>query len=244
MKVDVDLIQRMKVTGLFSLQIYKVVTGTMLSIFVPQGCDDMEINTTRICSLQENYENEDLYHQICFYTNCLSMCAFLVTYGLEIKRENWAIQYLDIDKNKSDNALKAILREEPDLDKKMDILNLLYWRSLVGTSLLYSINLGLTVNLLSDNYHSSSTISCFLSFTLLVLMKLYNSLCIARSSLQNDTMCSAYLTEFASYNVLDATFLEDRSNPRSVSDSDSDRGSDCDCDCDCGSDCENKITNP
>ena len=240
MKVDVDLFQRVKVAALLSLQIYKVVTGTMLSIFVPQGCADMVTNTTRICSLQENYANEDIYHKVTFYMNCLSMSAFLVTYGLEIKRENWAIQYLDIDKDKPDNFLKENMRDEPDLDKKMDILNLLYWRSLVCTSLLYSINLGLTINLLSDNYHSSSTISCFLSFTLLVLMKLYNSLCIARSSIHDETILSAYITEFASYNVLDATFLEDRSNPRSVSDSDSDRGSDCDC----GSDCENKITNP
>ena len=226
MKVDVDLIQRLKVAALFSIQIYKVVTGTLLSIFVPQGCDDIVTNTTRICSMGENYENEDLYHQICFYMNCLSMSAFIITYGLEIKRENWAIQYLDIDKNSSDNALKETLRDEPDLDKTMDRLNLLYWRSLVGTSLLYTINLGLTVNLLYDSYHSSSTISCFLSFTLLVLMKLYNSLCIARSSLKHDTMLSAYLTEFSSYNVLDATFVESRPDPRSVSG------------------CENKITNP
>ena len=174
MKVDVDLVQRVKVAALFSLQIYKVVTGTMLSIFVPQGCVDMETNTTRVCSLTENYKNDDLYHQICFYMNGLSMSAFIITYGLEIKRENWAIQYLDIDKNISDNALKEILREEPELDKTMDRLNMFYWRSLVSTSLLYTINLGLTVNLLYDSYHSSSTISCFVSFTLLVLMKLYN----------------------------------------------------------------------
>ena len=36
---DVDFVQRIKVTGLFVLQFYKIVTGTMLTLFIPQNCD-------------------------------------------------------------------------------------------------------------------------------------------------------------------------------------------------------------
>ena len=36
--IDEDLKQRMKVGGIFLLQVYKVMTGTMLSLFIPQNC--------------------------------------------------------------------------------------------------------------------------------------------------------------------------------------------------------------
>ena len=50
--------------------------------------------------------------------------------------------------------------------------------------------------LVKDKYHSMSTVSCFFSFSLLVLMKLYNSLVVARQSVKNDKMMSAYMNEF------------------------------------------------
>ena len=36
MKIDQDIIQRIKVMGIFALQFYKVLTGTMLTLFVPK----------------------------------------------------------------------------------------------------------------------------------------------------------------------------------------------------------------
>ena len=61
--IDVDIMQRIKVGGIFLLQIYKVATGTLLSLFVPQSCGE------QICSLTENYENPDEYHQVVLYWN-------------------------------------------------------------------------------------------------------------------------------------------------------------------------------
>jgi hypothetical protein len=52
-----------------------------------------------------------------------------------------------------------------------------------------------------------STISCTASFALLVLMKLYNSLCVAKVSIKQDEMRSAFLREFTSFNVLDADYV-------------------------------------
>ena len=42
-----DIIQSIKVTGLFFLQSYKMITGTMLSIFIPQKCEIVINNTTQ-----------------------------------------------------------------------------------------------------------------------------------------------------------------------------------------------------
>ena len=211
--IDEDIVQRIKVAGIFLLQVYKVTTGTMLSLFIPQSCqDDSLTNTTgsesRICSLQENYENADGYHQTVMYWNAFSFITFFTYYMIELRREEWAIKFLDIDNDKPDNSLKEIIVKEPQLDKKMDRLNLWYYRTLMFNCGVYGINLGLSAKLVKDGYHSSSTLSCFASFSLLVLMKLYNSLEVARQSVKNDKMMSAYMSEFVSFNVLDKDYVE------------------------------------
>jgi hypothetical protein len=196
-----DRIQRIKVAGIFLLQIYKVTTGTLLSLFVPQSCKN-----NQICTLQENLENNDTYHRIVVSWNFLSMFTFLLYYFIELRREEWAIKFLDIDNNISDNALKNIIKQEPVLDKKMDRLNLYYYKTLCVTCVVYFINMIITIKLLHDNYHSSSTISCFLSFTLLVTIKLYNSFIVANQSVKHDKMMSAYMCEFVSFNIIDKDY--------------------------------------
>ena len=207
---DVDFLQRIKVTGIFCLQIYKILTGTLLTVFVPQSCETLlETNTTenRICTLTQNFENNDLYHKKTLYWNITTMVLFLGYYMIELKRENWSIKYLDIDNNKPDNSLKEIIKTEPELDEYMDRLNIYYYYFLLSAIFSYAVNVGLMVKILYTDYHSSSTISCFMSFVLLVLMKLYNSFIVARESVKNDKMMSAYMSEFVSYNVLDSDFV-------------------------------------
>ena len=199
--ISEDSKQRIKVVGLFFLQSYKILTGTMLSLFIPQKCDD------KMCSLKENYENDNLYHKIVFYWNSFSMILFILSYGVELRREEWCVKYLDIDNNYPDNSLKKIIIKEPELDKKMDKLNKYYYNILLITFLSYMINMGISLKLLNDNYHSNSTVSCFISFTLLVLMKLYNSGIVAYQSVKNDKMMSAYMREFVSFNVLDDDYV-------------------------------------
>ena len=202
--ISQDLKQRVKVAGIFLLQIYKVTTGTLLSLFVPQSCDN------KICTVQENFENNETYHKITVYWNFFAMFTFFTYYLVELRREEWAIKYLDVDNNKSDNSLKEIIRKEPILDKKMDRLNKVYYYSLLVNCFTYGINILLSIKVVKDGYHSSSTMSCFVSFVLLVLMKLYNSLEVAHQSVKNDKMMSAYMSEFVSFNVLDPDYIKDK----------------------------------
>ena len=202
--IDEDIVQRVKVAGIFLLQVYKVTTGTLLSLFIPQSCGD------EICSIQQNYENNDVYHKSVLYWNMFSMVTFYTYYLIELRREEWAIKFLDIDNDKPDNALKEIIRKEPELDHKMDRLNKYYYNALMFNCSVYFVNVGLTVKLINDGYHSSSTISCFLSFVLLVLMKLYNSIEVAMKSVKDDKMMSAYMSEFVSFNVLDKDYVEQK----------------------------------
>jgi len=209
---DIDFIQRVKVSGIFLLQIYKILTGTLLTLFIPQSCEITINNTTqnKICSLEQNYENSDVYHQKTLYWNILTMTLFIGYYCIELKRENWSIKYLDIDNNKPDNSLKEIIIKDKKLDNEMDRLNKYYYYTVLITAFAYFINLLLMIKIINDEYHSSSTISCFMSFSLLVLMKLYSSFTVARESVKNDKMMSAYMNEFVSFNVLDADYIENK----------------------------------
>ena len=202
--LDQDITQRIKVLGTFVLQSYKVLTGTMLSIFIPQNCED------RMCTLAENYNNSEIYHQTLFYWNTFSMFLFLCSYFIELRREEWCVKYLDIDNDYPDNSLKEIIIKEKKLDRYMDKINIRYYNTIRVTALVYLVNLGLTIKVLNENYHSSSTLSCFVSFSLLVMMKLYNSLSVAYQSVTNDKMMSAYMSEFVSFNVLDKDYLEQK----------------------------------
>ena len=199
-----DTKQRIKVIGIFLLQIYKITTGTMMSLFIPQSCGD------KMCSLTENYENSEIYHKTLFYWNTFSMFLFLLCYSVELRREEWCVKYLDIDNNYPDNSLKEIIVKEKILDKKMDKLNKYYYDILIGTTITYFINMLLTIKMINDNYHSNSTISCFMSFSLLVLMKIYNSWNVAYQSVKNDKMMSAYMCEFVSFNVLDTDYVAEK----------------------------------
>lgn len=200
--IDQDIKQRIQVAGIFLLQSYKILTGTMLSLFIPQSCGD------KMCSIQENYENSELYHKTLVYCNGFSMFMFFCSYAIELWREEWCIKYLDIDNDYSDNGLKEIIVKDKHLDLYMDRINKHYYNIIRFTGIFYFINLGATINMLNKNYHSSSTISCFISFSLLVLMKLYNSFTVAYESVHNDKMMSAYKNEFVSYNVIDDDYVQ------------------------------------
>ena len=221
MIIDQDIVQRIKVAGIFMLQFYKVLTGTMLTLFVPQACPEITDGSgvsnpdgVRICTITENLENNEIYHRFTLYFNLLSFLSFIYVYILELKRENWSIKYLDIDNDKPDNCLKEIIADEPKLDKKMDRLNKLYFYGLSVTAFIYMINMILMINILYQDYHSASTLSCFVSFSLLVQMKLYNSLSVAYYSVKDDKMMSAFMSEFVSFNVLDKDYVSEKTtNP-------------------------------
>ena len=68
----------------------------------------------------------------------------------------------------------------------------------------------LMIKILITDYHSVSTLSCFVSFVLLVMMKLYNSLSVGYQSVKNDKMMSAFMSEFVSFNVLDSDYLANK----------------------------------
>ena len=163
-----------------------------------------------------NIRNDNRYHKMALSWNIMTMMSFFIMYIFELKRENWSIKYLDIDNDKPDNALKEVIVKEKNLDKRMDLLNLYYYRIVNFTIFMNMANIGLVVKILYNDYHSQSTISCFVSFSLLILMKLYNSFIITKKCtilskpLQSELILNKILsvTNMTIWNVLYGTCTE------------------------------------
>ena len=211
-----DTKERIKVGALFIFQSYKVIMGSMLTLFVPQLCEDNEI-----CSISDNLlHHDEIYHQITLGFNFFSVLLFIGVYIIELRRENWCVKYLDIDHNIPDNNLESIIKDKPDLLIPLSKHNKLYFKSIFITSLVYSVNLVLSSIFIYNNYAGIPSITSYMSYVVLILLKIYNSLCISYDSMTNNKALSAYIIEFTSYNKIDVDHVHKYKENNNNNDSD------------------------
>ncbi len=198
MKMDVDTKERLKIIMIFLLQSYKVAMGSMLVLFVPQECGN-----NSVCSLTDNLTKTDGLHVTTLFFNFVSLISFILCYNSELKRENWCVKHLDIDKNYGDNHLALVLNQKPEFKIALDAINNRYYILALNAAGVYIINLILSSIVLFNNSAGASTLTSYLGFVILIVMKLYNSVYISVDSKKNARALSAYMTEFQSFNVID-----------------------------------------
>ena len=197
MKVDVDTKERMNVIFIFILQSYKVAMGSMLTLFVPQLCGE------KVCGVTDNLYKEGTLHRAALSFNFISAFTFFLCYIIELKRENWCVEHLDIDDNFGDNNLPEVLKKRPDLELALHKINDSYFYSSQVTAVTYFINLILSTVSIYHYTTGVTTITAYLSFVILILMKLKNAIYISRNSKRNNIALSAYMSELQSFNVVD-----------------------------------------
>ena len=209
MKVDMDTKERIKIILLFFLQSYKVVMGSMLVVFVPREC--VNGNITDVCSVQDNiYNNDDILNSAALSTNFLTIFFFFLTYLIELRRENFCVHNFDIDHDVGDNNLAIILKDKPKLLTSLHYHNKMYYRVTMSTVFVFLINFIVSdIVLYDDPTFWKVGIAPYMSYIVLILMKLYNCYYIASHSIENDKALSSYMTEFSSFNVIDIDMLDD-----------------------------------
>lgn len=210
MKIDIDFKERIKIIFLFFLQFYKIVMGTMLSLFVSQKC--LENDTPRVCTLSENLNTKDKYHQLALIINCLTLVMFLGLYKIELTRENYCIKHFDIDHSVADNNLVNVIDNIPDVKKNINKQNKYYYYYVLLLLTMYFINFMSSFGIVfdEDRRNGSTSYTGFLSFTLLVGSKLFDSYCISKNSYRKNIIQSSYLQEFSSFNILDVSTYSNR----------------------------------
>mgnify|MGYP001189412099 CR=1 FL=1 len=197
MKVDVDTKQRLMTALIFLTEFYKVLMGTFLGVFVPLKCKE------EVCTITDNIYTDDYYHMITNIYNLISFIVVIGFYVIELRRENWSIEYLDIDETKALNHLDDEVENYPLIKANMKKLNIHYYRAIHLAIFMLVTNFGLSGVLVGFNYYSINTLNSILSFFMLVFMKLSKARGIASTSLKNEMVCSGFLTAPKVYNTID-----------------------------------------
>lgn len=200
MKISVDNQQRITTGMLMFLEFYKVMMATFLVIFVPQDCDG------KVCSLSENFNNSDNIHVSALISNFITFVFVLNFYKNEIFREEWCIQYLDIDPEKPNNNLDEEIEKYPLYKETMKSLNNDYLNSLYASSGLLLGNFALSSVAIGYNYQGPNTLTSILSFLLLLGEKLYSSYTVGTKSVEDERAFSAYMKISRTYNTIDKDY--------------------------------------
>jgi hypothetical protein len=197
-----DFSQRVNVFISIILELYRVITCSLLIIFVPQKCDD------HICSVNENLEwDPQTFYNATIVFNFITLFTFCPLYYLELMRENRLIKYLDINPAMPcDNKEVEIKMEKLPLDKKNKIkqIDKYYQKYAYIVIGVYTINVIFSGIIISEYYIGNQTASTFITYILLILTKLENVYMVANT--EENIFYSAYMKKNIQYNDLDESY--------------------------------------
>jgi hypothetical protein len=197
MKLKVDTQQRFLTVFLFLVEMYKLLMGSCLTLFVPQLCN------TATCSLTEIIYLDSTLHRVAMGFNAYSLLMFLVFYCVELRRENWCIQYLDMDDSKSAVHLDAEIEAYPAIKSKMGALNYQYRTAVIVCTVSQIINVAISIADIAQAWAGISSLTPLASYVLIIFIKLGISFQIAQASLQKERALSAFMKAPRTYNTID-----------------------------------------
>lgn len=195
---DQDFNQRVNVVSTLMLELYRVLMGAFLMVFVPQKCGD------NICSINENIDRTDTLSRITLAANTITMFSFLILYIVEVKRENKLITYLEVNKfNPGDNASVAAALFKLDPVKKDLIMNydMYYQKAGFTCTGVFIINSILSSIVIYSHYLDSKTITVYLTNLLFMSLKVYDVYSIVNT--KPNIFYSAYLKNKVQFNDVD-----------------------------------------
>lgn len=203
---DQDFTQRISVVSNVLLELYRVITSSLLIIFVPQFCDD------HICTLEDNlqWDPKLQIYNVTIVFNFLTLFICVSMYTIELRRENRLIKYLDVNPRKpnDDEDVAAIMAIVPS-DKKEKLYQvdreyqIISYIAMVAFGI-NSILSGIIVNIFYLNDQTNTT---FVTYMLFMLLKLVNVYFI--SNTKKNVFYSAYLKTNLQFNDLDKNFQLD-----------------------------------
>ena len=195
---DQDFMQKVSVYISFIFELYRVVMGSFLILFVPQKCGEDS------CTIFEPVNAGNRLNDAAFGVNILTFCLFLGMYYAEIKRETQMITYLHVNTEEpcDNDAVGQALCKLPE-EKKLSILrwDKLYLRSgqfaLVG----FIANAVLSSIAIYENFLDGKTTSSLITNILFMLLKIHETQSITNTD--QNIFYSAYLNERVQFNDVD-----------------------------------------
>jgi hypothetical protein len=204
---DQDTKQYITITVLVFIDMYRIITGSMLSLFVPQNCNelrDTDANATsadQMCTFEENlYEDLTDYNVFVNAWNFFTVFMFLVSYAWEFRRERFMVANFDDDDNKPTNWLVVHGPAKEVIWTQYLMIQKWYYRVVLALFVTYIVNCVLTGVLVFYMYYlDTKTTTTYLTSVLLLAQKLSHM----RSVSKTDVPRSSYLVENVSFNAWD-----------------------------------------
>ena len=197
-KFDQDTLQRLSVGVQVLLEMYRVITSSLLILFVPQICVD------HICTTTENlvWETNTYNTALCF--NFISMAFLVNMYYMELVRENRLIKYLAVNPelaNDSEEVSKQLELLSINKQNKIFSINRYYRLSSYAALSIYVLNVLLSIAAISRYYAGSQTVSTFVTYILFMMTKFGSVYSLV--STDKNIFYSAYLKSNVQFNDID-----------------------------------------
>ena len=195
---DQDFMQKFNVSISFVLELYRVLMGTMLVMFVPQKCGE------HMCGATENMFKSTATYSANAGVNIATLVAFVYLYMVEMNREHTMINYLEVNKefaSDNDSVGKALLLL-PET-KRHKVLNLDHSYQIASYVALFCFlaNTCFSGYSVYHNYLDSKTTSVFITNVLFLAGKLVDTNALANT--EENIFYSAYLKDRVQYNYID-----------------------------------------
>jgi len=129
-----DTQQRINVVTNFCSDSFRVIMASLLSVFVPQNCND------HICSASENFTDLISYNIFTLVCNFVTLFCFIVLYYIELRRERWLISHFDYEEEEDDLHLTTYRQTYPEVFVKLDSFNKSYFKTYFYLGYLYIFN--------------------------------------------------------------------------------------------------------
>ena len=197
-KNDQDFMQKVNVSTTVVFEIYRVLMGAFLTLFIPQKCND------DVCSLSENANRDDVLSRVGVSLNGLTMLCFLYLYYIEVKRETKLINYLEVnrftpvDNESVGEALEKLDQERKDKIWKYDKY---YQTSGYISTYVFGANAVISSVVVYSHYLDSKTVTVYLTNLLFLGLKVsdvYNTV-----NTKKNVFYSAYLKNKVQFNDVD-----------------------------------------
>lgn len=196
---DQDTQQKINVTIAVVLEIYRVLMGAMLVLFVPQNCDG------QICTLSDNFNRDDGgLTKGAFGLNMLTVVAFLFLYKFEVSRENKMIDYLNVNSEKPrDNEAveEALLLLESSKKEELWLLDSRYQKAGYFCIGAFGLNSILSLFVIFNNYLGDKTITVLITNLLFLSFKIKDVFAVVNT--EKSIFLSSYLTRKIQFNDVD-----------------------------------------
>ena len=202
--------ERFAYIGFLFQEAFKVLVSCLLSIFVPQYCE--ETNTT--CTIYQNFQDLSPFNIWVIIFNFMTLSIFIYLYWFESQREFYFIKKLDNDPNYPDDNLESTLahstddheelkKDKTEIKDTIGHLNLKYDKIISISIAMFIMNAIFSSLLIFIWFYDGfRSVSSMITNLLLISNKLYKNWSIVSSS-KKVSAVSTSLNEPISYNVLD-----------------------------------------